>query len=287
MLIKGADQKLMGEGRQFRLRLFPAEAKQSTADILQSLALQLQPLANQRQLLCNNVHLDQHERQSRLRQLDLQAEKLDIRLFHRCLEAACRNYCQRLGKARYFELEDFIEEVLLLTHIRLVEFDPQRGRFSTWLGSHILRQSYTDLQRRIDPAWKRPPPQAANALFERAFSKQIAQAVSLESLAQRQATDALAIPVEASESLLEEHCQERFWLALEALGEADRVLLTRIYLYGETQQEIASSLGRSKARISQRLKDICSRLAILLGSSFSEDCIDTQFCDVLRRSIRQ
>ncbi|UFP92904.1 sigma-70 family RNA polymerase sigma factor [Gloeobacter morelensis] len=270
----------------------------SLADVTQALALRLQPILRERQRLCADTAIDTERRSRHLRVLERDAQRQGLVQLHQRLALICRNYAARkgTGDSERFDIESFIEEVVLLTHARLPEFDPDKARFSTWFGSHILRQVYTDMQRRIDPSWQRPEPTTAAGRAERQVARRIARPDSLdrpvrlgaggeESTSQAELINVSVSYPSAENSLIEEDCRDRFVEALAQLGEADKVLLTRLYLLGETQKEIAASLGRTPARICQRLRLICTRLAAVLGSGFEADCIDTQFCEALRRCV--
>ncbi|BAC91382.1 sigma-70 family RNA polymerase sigma factor [Gloeobacter violaceus] len=272
------------------------ESRPSLADATHALVLQLQPILRERQRLCADTSIGTERRAQNLRILEREAQRQGLVQLHQRLALICRNYVARKGTGgpECLDIESFVEEVILLTHARLPEFNPDKARFSTWFGSHILRQVYTDMQRRIDPSWQRPEPTTAAGRAERQIARRIARPDSLdrpvrlsaggdESTSQAELVSVSYPCVE--DGLIEEDCRERFVEALEQLGEADKVLLTRLYLLGETQKEIAASLGRTPARISQRLRQICTRLAAALGSGFQEDCIDTQFCEALRRCV--
>lgn len=154
----------------------------SLADVTQALALRLQPILRERQRLCADTAIDTERRSRHLRVLERDAQRQGLVQLHQRLALICRNYAARkgTGDSERFDIESFIEEVVLLTHARLPEFDPDKARFSTWFGSHILRQVYTDMQRRIDPSWQRPEPTTAAGRAERQVARRIARPDSLD-----------------------------------------------------------------------------------------------------------
>lgn len=261
---------------------------------LQALALRLQPLLGERTRLTTDASLVPRERNEGLLKLDREAERLGLKRFNRKLEHLCRAYCFRKGAgvSGKFDTEAFAEDVLLLTYARLSDFDPARANFTTWLGSHILLRVYTTMQRAVDPTWQRPLPTTERGRQEQLTARELSRPRSLDGLTDESSEahppvglgeTIAAIEAGAEVDLLDEQCRERFVQALEGLEEPEKALLTRAYLYGESQKEIAQSLGRTRARVCQRLAAIADKLAALLGEDFEADCGNTAFCDALRR----
>lgn len=267
-----------------------------TRTLAENLALCLQPVLRERAAVCSDTALTAQKRLESLARLDRQARQVGLEQFNRELASACRVYFTRKKPQAgpRFELDIFTEEVLVLTHARLMHFDPQKGRFSTWLGSHILLRVYTDLQRSIDPTWRRPQPITPEGQLERRNAHQLTHALSLdrpvgttdlggnEELGLLDTLSASGAPVESG--LLEEQCRVRFVWALAQLSDHQKALLTRVYIHGEAQKDIARSLGVAPARVCQKLRDICKQLAVLLGEDFREDCGESEFCEALRWS---
>lgn len=276
------------------LRLFSAAGP----TVAEALALRLQPVLRERLNVCSNSTLCATERTRVLARLDREARGTGLEQFNRQIRAAARTYLSRKGTHIHrLDAEVFMEEVLVLTHTRLTHFDPQRGRFSTWLGCHILLRVYTDMQRSIDPTWQRPKPTTAEGQLEHRNARGLATALSFDaptdampglrgedapSLIGRVGTDA---PGESG--LLEEQCRERFVWALNQLSEPQKALLTRVHVHGEPQKEVAHSLGLSPARVSQKLRDTCEQLGAILGREFHAECGETNFCEALRGAHRE
>lgn len=260
---------------------------------LQEMALRLQPVLGERTRLSTNTSLTPRVRTERLLKLDREVERLGLKRFNCKLKHLCWAYCSRKGTGSgRFDTEAFVEDVLLLTYARLPQFDPARANFATWLGAHILLRVYTTMQRAIDPTWQRPLPTTERGQQEQLTARALSRPRSLDGLtAESSEPDSsanlgeaiAACEVGAESELLEGQCRERFVRALERLDEPEQALLTRAYLHGESQKEIAQSLGRTRARICQRLSGIADKLAALLGEDFEADCGNTAFCDALRQ----
>ncbi|WP_041243722.1 sigma-70 family RNA polymerase sigma factor [Gloeobacter kilaueensis] len=284
----------MAERRSWFLRAGLGEPGQPEPS-LQDLALRLQPLMGERMRLIADTALTPQRRTEGLFRLEREAERLGLRRFNQKLEQLCRAYCARKGASRSgrFDTEAFTEDVLLLTYARLFHFDPTKANFMTWLGSHILLRVYTTMQRSIDPTWQRPQATTERGRQEQWTARALAYPRSLDGVTPVSAFEPEsgvdpgetigAGEASAEAELLEEHCRERFLRALERLDDAEKALLTRAYLYGESQKEIAQSLGRTRARVCQRLRAIADKLAVLLGEDFEPDCGNTAFCAALRQ----
>ena len=148
------------------------------------------------------------------------------------------------------------------------------------------------MQRAIDPTWQRPLPTTERGRQEQLTAREFSRPRSLDKPAVESSEPdsnsdlgetMAASGADAESELLEGQCRERFVRALECLVESEKALLTRVYLHGESQKEIARSLGRTRARICQRLAAIADKLAVLLGEDFEPDCGNTAFCDALRQ----
>ncbi|UFP96548.1 hypothetical protein [Gloeobacter morelensis] len=275
--------------------LFPVVRSplRSKAAVLEELALQLQPLLHQWHQLRRSVHLDERQRAEGLHQLERRMRQVGLPHFHRLLRDLCGVYCKRRraqSAGPGFETEFFADEVLLLVHERLPQFDPRLASFSTWLAKHVFLTVYRDLQRGFDPTWAQARPTTAAGLRQHRQAFAIAHAQSLDAPA-RPAPDSndpftwhevlSSVDNAAEKALLEEHCRERFLQAVLGLSEADQLLLERVHLRGEAKQDVARSLGRTPGRISQKLGEIYRRLAGALGAQFLEECDGTDFCAAL------
>jgi len=280
------------QGRSTVINLFSAgrtRTPQTTSDVLQALAVALKPLVAEREALLAERTLTALERERRLREVARRSREAGLDEFHRLIEKVCRGYCSRYPQqaAGRFEVEDFVTEVMALTFSQLVNFEPQVARFSTWFSSCILPRVYSDMQRRINPSWGRPQPKTAEGQRARLEVLNIVRNISLDqptAISDQPFAERVADRQPSSETqILESQCQEYFLAAVAQLGEAERVLLRRVYVLQEAQKDIAASLGITPAAISLRLKKTYSRLAALLGEPFEAECADTQFCEALKR----
>ncbi|UFP94833.1 sigma-70 family RNA polymerase sigma factor [Gloeobacter morelensis] len=262
-------------------------AQPSIADMLHELAVRLQPLVWQWHVIRRETAITPAERNTKLARLEREANRAGMVEMHRLLRHLCRQYCSARNVAweGRFDVQAFEEEVLLLLHERLPQFEPQRGRFSTWLSNHVLQEVFSSLQRRVNPRWGRPAPVTERGRQQRRTALQLARAAS----APRGTSSGGDPPPELLEGiaddrsgigdgLLEQQCREQFLQAVDRLSAADQLLLERIFLRGEVKQDVARSMGRSPGRISQKLGEIKKRLAELLGPDFNDECGDTHFC---------
>jgi RNA polymerase sigma factor (sigma-70 family) len=272
------------------------QTQPSIADALHELAVRLQPLVRQWHAVRRETAIAFAERAAQLARLEREANRAGMVEMHRLLRHLCRQYCNARNTAHggCFDVEVFEEEVLLLLHERLPQFEPQRGRFSTWLSHYVLQEAFSSLQRSINPRWGRPAAITERGRLQQQTARQLAQATSA-SRAVGSGGDPLpdllegicAMPSDLGDSLLEQQCHEQFLQAVEQLSEANRLLLERIFLRGEVKQDVARSMGCSPGRISQKLSDIKKRLAELLGPDFNDECGDTSFCRGAQCSHRQ
>lgn len=272
------------------------QTQPSIADALHELAVRLQPLVRQWHAVRRETAIAFAERAAQLARLERAANRAGMVEMHRLLRHLCRQYCnaRNTAKGGSFDVEVFEEEVLLLLHERLPQFEPQRGRFSTWLSHYVLQEAFSSLQRRINPRWGRPAAITERGRLQQQTARHLAQATSasravgsggdpppdlLESIG--------AGPSDLGDTLLEQQCHEQFLQAVDQLSEANRLLLERIFLRDEVKQDVARSMGCSPGRISQKLSDIKKRLAELLGPDFNDECGDTSFCRGAQCSSRQ
>ncbi|MBC7880652.1 MAG: sigma-70 family RNA polymerase sigma factor [Anaerolineae bacterium] len=263
------------------------ETQPSIADALHELAVRLQPLVRQWHAVRRETAIAFAERAAQLARLERAANRVGMVEMHRLLRHLCRQYCNARNTAQggSFDVEVFEEEVLLLLHERLPQFEPQRGRFSTWLSHYILQEAFSSLQRSVNPRWGRPAAITERGRLQQQTARHLAQATSA-SRAVGSGGDAppdllegiCAVPSDLGETLLEQQCHEQFLQAVEQLSEANRLLLERIFLRSEVKQDVARSMGCSPGRISQKLSDIKKRLAELLGPDFNDECGETSFC---------
>ncbi|WP_164928964.1 RNA polymerase sigma factor [Gloeobacter violaceus] len=269
----------------------------SRAEVLEELTLQLQPVLQQWHQLRRDMLLDEQQRAEQLHQLERQMRQAGLPRFHRLLREVCRAYCsgrRTQGAEPGFEAEVFAEEVLLLVHERLPQFDPRLASFSTWLAKHVFLKIYRDLQRSYNPTWAQSRPSTAMGLRQHRQAFAIARAQSLDAPARAGADNddpftlqeiLSSVDNAAEKALLEEYCRERFLQAVLGLSEADQLLLERVHLRGEAKQDVARSLGRTPGRISQKLGEIYRRLAGVLGAQFLEECDGTGFCAALHERV--
>jgi len=252
---------------------------------LDQLVCRLQPLFQQRENLCARGDLSLAARQRAVAAVEADLKENGFVLFVEQVTQISRAFLQqknfwRLG-GRPLDPEDFVMEVLLrLTTARIQDYDPARGRFATWLRAGVVRTTYAEMKRRDDPYWGRPLG-GARAEQARARSRALAETTSLDlpigegrSPLQEVLSSAGRTPEQV---LLEEQCACRFRDALRSLAPEEQVLIERAYLFDETHEAIARSLGVTRVAVTRRLGRICERLVARLGDSFCEDCAGTEF----------
>ncbi|WP_164929134.1 sigma-70 family RNA polymerase sigma factor [Gloeobacter violaceus] len=205
------------------------------------------------------------------------------------LDRLCREFCRRspAGSHPRFDAELLSEEVKLMVHARLPHFDPERGHFGPWFKVYVLLPVYKRLCSEIDADWGRRAPQTQGGRVRRWLKRWVHAPLSLDAPVGDARQDgelpALGETVASGgggpeTQLLEDQCRERFLRALERLAEAERVLIERVHLRGERQQEVARSVGLTPGRVSQKLKRAAGRLAETLEESFEDECGGTAFC---------
>ncbi len=268
----------------------PVEAKPATvSDALQTIALQLLPIFQARKRILTDATLSAQERGQRLQSLDRQARLQGLPKFTELLARVCASRPQVYSNGHPIDCEEFASQVTLLTLDRIVDYNPEAARFSTWLSRSILPHVYSAMQRQVNPAWGRPAPKTERGEAQRQQVNQLARSYSLDQpLAGTERTSLAEVTPDrrpsAEAHLLEGQCRDCFLSAIDRLQESERVLLKRVYVHEESQKQIAASLGITSAAISIQLKKVHRKLFELLGTPFQEECADTQFCESLRRS---
>ncbi|AGY58261.1 sigma-70 family RNA polymerase sigma factor [Gloeobacter kilaueensis] len=263
--------------------------RQSKAEQLHQLAVVLQPIERKRQQVVAAAGLSSTEKIQCLGRLEREASRAGLGEFHGVLERLCREFCRRspAGSHPRFDAELLSEEVKLMVHARLPQFDPERGHFGPWFKVYVLLPVYKRLCSEIDVDWGRRVPQTDGGRVRRWLRRWAHAPLSLDAPVGTTQQDgdlpALGETVASKEGspenqLLEDQCRERFLRALERLAEAERLLVERVHLRGERQQEVARSVRLTPGRVSQKLKRAAERLAEILGENFEDDCGGTAFC---------
>ncbi len=261
------------------------ESIPTNRDGLDRLACRLKPLFRQREHYCHCGDWSLAARRQAVGAVEATLRENGLAFFVKEVTQICQAYLRQKNYWRFasrpLDPDDFVMEVLIrLTTYRLQEFDPERGHFTSWLRASVLRSTYTELKRRQDPYWGRPAlgTRAQHSQFQ---ARALAESTSLDLLVgESKAPLHEVIPSEASSPerlLLEEQCACRFREALGLLTTEEQVLVERAFLYDETHETIARSLGVSRVAVTRRLGRICDRLMDHLGTTFCEECSGTDF----------
>lgn len=139
------------------------------------------------------------------------------------------------------EREECLEDVVLLVWEKAAHFDPEKGKFSTWLTA-VTRNSALNRRRSLE---RRGP----------------------ESPLEETLPDPAPTPEEA---LLRKERAERLRAAVLRLSEKDRMLFYRKYYYLQSTAQMAAESGLTERAVEGRLRRIRKHLQQELGGEFHD-----------------